>query len=176
MKCKDCKFFGGVSITTTSLCQPMQHPTEIGETYKMCRCRNPLTTVASITKGDATNAILSNENYTAFFGVYSVNGAAIVGEDDICPNYSVALVETLEFDGLTTINLVVGGTINVLPKLLITPINAVDKTLEFVNANEAVATIDENGLITALTTGSTSITISTTDGSNLDVQLLINVV
>ena len=140
MNCKDCKFFGGISTTTTSLCQPMQHPTETGQTYQMCKCSNTSTTVASITKGAATNAILSNENYAAFFGIYSVNGAAIVGEDDVCPNYSVALVETLEFDGLTTINLVVGGTINVLPKILITPINAANKTVDFVDMTQTKQT------------------------------------
>ena len=176
MNCKDCKFFGGISATTTPLCQSMAHPTELGDTYQMCRCTNQLTTVASITKGAATNAILSNELYAAFFGFYSVDGSAIVGEDDVCPNYSAALIQTLEFDGITTINLVVGGAINVLPKLLIAPINAANKTLDFENADEAIATISESGLITALALGSTNITISTTDGSNLDIHLLINVV
>lgn len=176
MNCKDCKFFGGVSATTTPLCQPMAHPTELGNTYQMCRCTNQLTTIASITKGTTTNAILSNELYAAFFEFYSIDGSAIVGEDDVCPNYSVAQIQTLEFDGLTTINLVVGGTINILPKLLISPINAVNKTLDFDNIDEAIAIISESGLITALAIGSTNITISTTDGSNLDIHLLINVV
>ncbi|MCQ2078224.1 MAG: Ig-like domain-containing protein, partial [Bacteroidaceae bacterium] len=47
----------------------------------------------------------------------------------------------------------------------IAPVDATDMTLKFVSNNEEVAKVDENGLITAVGPGTTTINISSKDGS-----------
>ena len=47
----------------------------------------------------------------------------------------------------------------------ISPSNATDTTVAWTSSNEAIATIDQSGIVTALTVGETTITAVTTDGS-----------
>ena len=47
----------------------------------------------------------------------------------------------------------------------ISPSNATDTTIAWTSSNEAIATIDQSGIVTALTVGETTITAVTTDGS-----------
>lgn len=47
------------------------------------------------------------------------------------------------------------------------PEDTTDKTLVWTSSNEAVATVDQFGLVTAVSQGSAVITVSTTDGSNV---------
>ena len=47
----------------------------------------------------------------------------------------------------------------------ISPSNATDTTVTWTSSNETIATIDQSGIVTALTVGETTITAVTTDGS-----------
>ena len=58
----------------------------------------------------------------------------------------------------------------VLPEL------ATDKSVEWSSSNESVATIDANGLVTAIAVGEAIITVTTVDGSNLSATCKVTVV
>ena len=51
-----------------------------------------------------------------------------------------------------------------------------NKSVVWASSNPAVATVDENGLVTAVEIGDARITASTTDGSNLSASCVVNVV
>lgn len=57
----------------------------------------------------------------------------------------------------------------------ITPDNTLIKDVVWTSANPNVATVDQNGLVTGIGSGSTEITATTTDGSNLSASVTINV-
>lgn len=59
-----------------------------------------------------------------------------------------------------------GSTLNLAEKIFVTPASAA-APLEYHIADQTIATISDDGIITALKGGSTTITVSTTDGSNL---------
>ncbi len=71
---------------------------------------------------------------------------------------SIALDKTeIELEATQTATLVV----TVLPEL------ATDKSVTWTSSDEEVATVDENGVVTAIAVGEATITATTTDGSNL---------
>ncbi len=56
----------------------------------------------------------------------------------------------------------------------INPDNATDKSVQWSSDNEAVATVDQEGTVTVLSEGSTSIRVCTLDGSGLEAICLIS--
>ncbi len=58
----------------------------------------------------------------------------------------------------------------------ILPTNAYNKTLLWTSSNTNIATVDQNGKVTAKNVGNTTITATTTDGSNLSASCEINVI
>ena len=75
-------------------------------------------------------------------------------------------------DGQTTATLDVNGVLHL--KATILPEEATDKTLTWTSSNSAVATVVD-GLVTALSAGTTTITVATEDGSNQTATFVINV-
>lgn len=55
------------------------------------------------------------------------------------------------------------------------PDNTSNKKIVWSTSNSEVASVDENGLVTALTAGTTTITATTTDGSNLSASCEVTV-
>ena len=55
------------------------------------------------------------------------------------------------------------------------PENATNKSVVWTSSDETVATVDENGLVTAHKGGTATISANTTDGSNLSADCLVNV-
>ena len=55
------------------------------------------------------------------------------------------------------------------------PENATDKSVTWKSSNEAVAIVDTNGLVTAITVGEATITATTADGSNLSASCKVTV-
>ena len=79
--------------------------------------------------------------------------------------------ETINVTGVTldktTLSLEVGGTATL--KATISPENASYKAVRFTSSDEAIATVDDNGLVTAVAPGSAEITVeSLMDGSKTD--------
>ncbi len=60
-------------------------------------------------------------------------------------------------------------------KPTITPSNATNQTLTWKSSNKAVATVDKNGIVTALKNGTATITATTTDGSKKSATCKITV-
>ncbi|MBP3892347.1 MAG: Ig-like domain-containing protein [Solobacterium sp.] len=60
-------------------------------------------------------------------------------------------------------------------KAIIQPSNASNKKVTYTSSNPKVATIDQNGLLTAIKAGTTRITAKTQDGSNLSATTLVTV-
>lgn len=56
------------------------------------------------------------------------------------------------------------------------PTTTSDQSLTWTSNNEAVATVDENGLVTALQAGEATITAKTNDGSNKSATALVKVI
>lgn len=57
----------------------------------------------------------------------------------------------------------------------ILPENAANKSISWISSDGNIASVDENGLVTALASGSATITATTTDGSQLSVNCTIHV-
>ena len=55
------------------------------------------------------------------------------------------------------------------------PVYTTDKTVFWLSSNDAVATVDENGLVTAIAVGEAIITATTADGSNLSATCKVTV-
>ena len=82
------------------------------------------------------------------------------------------LVASIELD-VTETEITEGETLQLTATVL--PEDATDKTVSWTTSNENVATVDENGLVTAVAPGSAVITAMTTDGSNLSASCNITV-
>lgn len=60
-------------------------------------------------------------------------------------------------------------------KAIVAPVNAANKPLAWVSSNPHVATVSENGLVTAICIGKTTITATTTDGTELSASCEVTV-
>ncbi len=82
--------------------------------------------------------------------------------------YGSTSTETVDVTGVsldkTTANLDIGGTVKLTAT--IAPANATNKNVTWSSSNEAVATVD-NGLVTAVSAGNSTITVTTADGSKI---------
>ena len=81
-------------------------------------------------------------------------------------------VETINVTGVSLMNcpaadLVIGTTHQLTAE--VSPANAYDQSIVWSSSDDAIATIDDNGLITAVSEGSVTITVTTTDGAFTDI-------
>jgi len=74
------------------------------------------------------------------------------------------LITSLELN-TTSVSMINGGTYQI--EATITPSNATNKTLRYTSNNTSVATVSSSGLITGIAGGETTVTVTTTDGSNI---------
>lgn len=66
--------------------------------------------------------------------------------------------------------LTVGGSLTL--EATVTPADAADKSVSYTSSDDAVASVDENGVVTAEGVGSATITVTTTDGSFTDTSAI----
>lgn len=59
---------------------------------------------------------------------------------------------------------------------IVSPTNATNKVLNWSSSNTKIATVDQEGIVTAITEGTTTITATATDGSNIKGSLTIKVI
>lgn len=71
------------------------------------------------------------------------------------------------------VELTEGGTLQLTATVL--PEDATDKSVTWATSDEAIATVDQNGLVTALATGMATITATTNDGSELSATCAVHV-
>jgi uncharacterized protein YjdB len=73
----------------------------------------------------------------------------------------------------TTISIIPGQTTQITSAIL--PANALNDTLNWTSSNSSVAMVDQNGILTAISIGTATITATTTDGSNITASSYIQV-
>ena len=61
-------------------------------------------------------------------------------------------------------------------KATIAPSDASNQALSWISSDEKVATVDENGTVTAVGNGTVTITVTTTDGTNLSARCTVTVI
>ena len=119
----------------------------------------------------STTTHSSGEIITGFFwlGGNGVDFTYIVGSVNERPSL---VVESVALNH-TSYNLLVNETVQL--SATITPGTAANKSVTWSSNNTAVATVDENGLVTAKSSGSATITVTTVDG-NKTATCTINVI
>lgn len=109
--------------------------------------------------GIRVNCRRSNRNTKATYYIY---GAEI--EVDYTPAGPVAVTGVSLDHNSASIDL--GDTLQLTET--VTPANATDKSVTWSSSNTAVATVDSSGLVTAVSVGNATITVTTTDGGYTD--------
>ncbi len=119
----------------------------------------------------STTTHSSGEIITGFFwlGGNGVDFTYIVGSVNERPSL---VVESVALNH-TSYNLLINETVQL--NATITPGTAANKSVTWSSNNNAVATVDENGLVTAKSSGSATITVTTVDG-NKTATCTINVI
>ena len=84
----------------------------------------------------------------------------------------IVLATSVQLNQMTA-EATVGGTLQLSAAVL--PSNATNKTVAWTTSNGSVATVDSNGLVTAVAPGTATITATTTDGSNLSASCAVTV-
>jgi uncharacterized protein YjdB len=83
-------------------------------------------------------------------------------------------VESVSLDQTTTLELPLTGS-GVKLQATITPTNATTQTVTWVSSDERVATVSRTGVVTPLSVGETTITVTTVDGEKT-ASVVVNVV
>ena len=124
--------------------------------------------IATVNKDGVVTAIATGE---AIITVATTDGSNLSASCKV--TVVPTLVESITLDK-TEINLEATETatliVTVLPEL------TTDKSVEWTSSDESVATIDANGLVTAVAVGEATITATTTDDSNLSASCKVSVV
>ncbi len=89
-----------------------------------------------------------------------------------CSVTVVKSAESLELDK-TAAEITEGETLQLAATVL--PEDATDQTVTWTSSNDGVATVDANGLVTAVALGTATITATTNDGSNLTAACAVTV-
>ena len=97
----------------------------------------------------------------------------LMGENGNTPEGTIIKVNKIILSQ-TTAELNVGETLNLGTGLTIEPENATNKNVIWSSSNSAIAKVD-NGIVTAVSEGSATIIVKSTDGSNVSATCLIKV-
>lgn len=62
----------------------------------------------------------------------------------------------------------VGNTVQLA--IVVSPVDATDKSVTYTSSDDLVATVDGNGLVTGVAEGTADITVTTNDGSFTDIS------
>lgn len=144
-----------------------------------CQSSNPQVAAASMptnswswtTTADGASANLSIIGYSAGEAVMTLTDTA-GHTGTIHVTITPRLVSSLTLY-TTSLTMQPGETRRI--SVSVSPSSASNKTLKWVSSDEAVATVDENGQVTAKGFGEATITASTTDGSNLSKTCAVTV-
>ena len=105
------------------------------------------------------------------------NGQAVNPADTYCtvtgPGAPQTVLATAITLSQTTAEVPAGETLQLTATVL--PENATDRTVSWTSSNPAVATVNANGLVTAVAAGTATITATTNDGTNLTATCAVTV-
>ena len=116
--------------------------------YRIVRLHDEEAVAISGTFNSATNEFtFSTDKFSTYAIVYSDEKMAI---EISTPNNSKTISK-------------IGGTLQL--SSIVTPVEDASQTVTYKSSKESVATVDANGLVTAVANGTTTITVTTEDGS-----------
>lgn len=125
------------------------------------------TSVATVDQnGKVTAKAVGNTTITAT----TTDGSNISASCEVC----VIIPVTSVYLSQTSATIHIGDSLNLTATIL--PSNATNKTLFWSSSNSSVADVDQNGRIITYNVGTTIITATTTDGSNISASCEINVI
>lgn len=119
---------------------------------------------------DANGKINALKQGSTIITVKSTDGSNISAQ---CELTVVALVEGISIN-ITTATLAEGQSLQL--EATVSPEFASNKSVEWSSSNEAVATVSQDGTVTAISKGSAIITAKSTDGSNISASCAVTVV
>ncbi len=139
-----------------------------------------LTTNKSVTwtsSNEAVATVNNNGEVTAIAVGEAIITATTVDDSNLSATCKVTVIPTLatsiELDK-TEISLEATETATLVATVL--PELTTNKSVTWISSNEAVATVDANGVVTAIAVGEAVITATTTDGTNLSASCKVTVV
>lgn len=122
---------------------------------------------------DNKGVITAHSSGKTTLTVKATDGSNVTKTIDLVATKNVVLVDKIEIVGNTTINLDKGDVVDLKDKVVVTPSNATNAGLSWSSDNSSVTV--ENGVITGASKGTATITVSTTDGSNLEATFTVTV-
>lgn len=160
----------------------------VGETQEIALTSIPAAAIENITVGSVSSASTANVTVVNDNGTLKLTGVAETESpikvsvqwkrtnvSTVTGTFATALyVNVTEGDVAVTgvtldqenLNLVLGGTETATLTATVTPENATDKTVTWTSSNEEVATVNENGKVTAIAAGDAIITATANNGVN----------
>jgi uncharacterized protein YjdB len=164
------------SITLSASSREMK----VGDTFTLAATVKPddATTKALVWQSSNTRvATVSANGVVTAVGLGNTKIAAIATDDSgLKTECDVTVVPTLATAitlSKTTAELYPGNTITL--SATVKPDNATSKAVTWASSNTDVATVADNGVVTALNVGTATITATTADGSNLSQQCALTV-
>ena len=162
----------------------------LNKTSASLKVTETLTLVATVLPENATNKSVTWKSSNEAVATVDANGkvtAVAVGEatitatttdgSNLSASCKVTVVPTLaESITLDKIEISLEATETATLIVTVLPELTTDKSVEWSSSNESVATIDANGLVTAIAVGEAIITATTTDGSDLSASCKVTVV
>ncbi len=109
----------------------------------------------------AENFSYNNETGLIRIIVGQINGNVVITASGVKNGESIVSVTGVALN-LHRTNLKVGGSVTLIPT--IAPDNATNQTVAWATSDENVATVDEDGVVTAVAEGTATITVMTLDG------------
>lgn len=113
------------------------------------------------------------KNGVAYLTAKAVDGSGVSATAKVTVGLGYTTIETLTLSA-TAADVQLGSTLTLTAT--IAPENASIKTLTWTSSDESIATVSSEGVVTALALGQATITVATTDGSNVSAQCVITVI
>ena len=145
----------------------------VGETLQLTatvvpdNTSNPAVTWSSsndaVATVDETGKITAIAAGTATITATTTDGSNLTASCEVTVKPAVILVNSIVLDK-TTAEVVEGGMVKLTATVL--PEDATDKSVTWTTSDAAIATVNEDGLVTAVAPGTVTITVSAKDGSD----------
>lgn len=151
----------GVTVTPTTATIAM------GETLTLNATVSPANaTDQTITWSSGNTAVITVSSSGVVTGVGAGNASVTVTTHDGAKTATSAITVIVPVESVslpTTASVALSGTLQLKAALL--PANATDQTMTWSSGNTGVASVSAGGLVTGNVTGTTTITVTTTDGA-----------
>ncbi len=128
-------------------------------------------TIATVDENGIVTGILENENTTITVTSVGNTSIASTATVNVVPFFSIP-TESVALN-VETVDLIQNNTFTLNATIL--PVDADDKSLIWSSSDTNVATVDQNGIITAISEGTADITVELTVDSTINDQATVNV-